>query len=69
MKTLTALGSGTVPLPPDPPRMTVWGMRVGESRTVKIGDMVITESVGEWHGMRFIANKKIPAGHVRMEPR
>jgi len=60
MKTMTALGSGTVPLPPDHPdwRDPIYGMRVGETRTDIIDGMPITVTIGIMRGMRFIKDER-----------
>jgi hypothetical protein len=60
MKTMTALGSGTVPLPPDPPPMTDWGMRLGEEKTVEIDGVQMTVSCGTWQGIQFVESKGLP---------
>lgn len=62
MKTKTALGTGTVPLPSDPPPMTVWGLRIGESTTT----VPITMEVGQWQGMRFVEDKRLPSGTFKV---
>jgi hypothetical protein len=51
--TTTAIVTGTVPLPADLPPMTVWGLRVGESRTVDTPHGPITGRVDLMLGFRF----------------
>jgi len=51
----TALHTGTVLLPPEPPPMTVWGRRLGDEWE----ENGIACYIGSWAGVRFLETKRV----------
>ncbi len=64
MKSMTALGTGTVSMPADLRPMTVWGGRIGDEWTVETDQGPMICRISAWSGIRFIEERRIKAGRL-----